>query len=335
MDRNRRIPRQPSEAQQTTRHGGTVDKQRSPRTLKTYKSALKQYEAWCISNNFNQEPNDFIQVNDYLTHMYGSGYAPSTINTASAAIVNEWPQWKKCTPIQRHPKQIADDIYAEGYVQQQAPPFTWSDLVALYRLELKPRKKGRGMESEEVARRRALRFFSQIATMLTCGGVRIAEAGAIEWDDIIPDEDGWGILLLQKTKANPRPTKRKIIPIVMHIFNEYAATVPMERRTPGHQTARPFLHPTTLTQKLKEHRHLLGKRVSSHSCRRGSAYILEDLQVSTSEMTKLMGWKQASMVGYYTANRITNPIVEVIPTDFDIDALSVPTQSKQQISRLQ
>ena len=209
MDRNRRIPRQPSEAQQTTRHGGTVDKQRSPRTLKTYKSALKQYEAWCISNNFNQEPNDFIQVNDYLTHMYGSGYAPSTINTASAAIVNEWPQWKKCTPIQRHPKQIADDIYAEGYVQQQAPPFTWSDLVALYRLELKPRKKGRGMESEEVARRRALRFFSQIATMLTCGGVRIAEAGAIEWDDIIPDEDGWGILLLQKTKGKSETNQEK------------------------------------------------------------------------------------------------------------------------------
>ena len=335
MNRRQRIPRPPSDAQQTTRHGGTVDKQTSPRTLKTYKSALKKYREWCTSNNIRPEPSDFIQVNDYLTHLYDAGYAPNTIVVASAAIVNEWRQWKLCALIQRHIRQIVDDTLANGYVPQQAPPFTWNDLVALYQLELRPRKKGRGMESEEVARSRALRFFSQIAIMLTCGGVRIAEAGAIEWHDIIPDEDGWGLLLLPKTKANPRATKRKIIPVVMDIFNQYAGTVPMERRTPGHQTARHFLHPNTLTRKLQEHRSLLGKWVSSHSCRRGSAYILEDLQISTSEMQKLMGWKQASMVPFYTVGRIKNPIVDAIPADFDIDTLSVPTQSKERISGLQ
>ena len=243
MNRRQRIPRPPPDAQQTTRHGGTVEKQTSPRTLKTYKSALKTYREWCTSNNIRPEPSDFIQVNDYLTHLYDDGYAPNTIVVASAAIVNEWRQWKKCAPIQRHLKQIVGDTLANGYVPQQAPPFTWNDLVALYQLELRPRKKGRGMESEEVARSHALRFFSQIAIMLTCGGVRIAEAGAIEWHDIIPDEDGWGLLLLPKTKANPRATKRKIIPVVMDIFNQYARDGADGAAHPG-SPDRPSLSPS-------------------------------------------------------------------------------------------
>ena len=329
-----RIPRQSSTAQQTTRHGGTVEKQQSPRTRKTYKSALKKYKEWCASNDINSAPSGFMQVNDYLSYLFVSGYAPGTINTAAAAIVYEWKQWKLCPQLQRHVKQVVSDIYQDGHVPNQARPIIWHDLVTLFQAELAPQRKGRGMESEEAARRRALRFFSQITIMFTCDGIRIFEAGSIEWHHIISDVDGWGTFILPKTKANPKASKRKVIPVVMKIFNEYAATVPIERRTPGHQTARPFLHPNTLTRKFQKHRDPLGNRVSSHSCRRGSAYTLEDLQISTSEMQKLMGWKQASMVPYYTANRVTNPMVDVIPADFDVDVLTVPNQGAQQISHL-
>ena len=335
MTRRTRIPRQASKAQLTTLHGGTVETSKSPRTLKTYKSALKKYKEWCESQKINAEPSTFIQVNEYLSHLYSDGLAPSTITTASAAIVHEWRQWKKCSQIQRHLKQIVNDIYESGYLPIQAPPITWDDLVTMFQEELKPQRKGRGIESEEVARSRALRFFSQITIMYTCGGVRISESSAIEWNHIIPDEDGSGILILTKTKANPTTTRRRVIPVVMKIFDEYAATVPIERRSAGHQTARPFLHPNALTRKFQKHGHLLGKEASSHSCRRGSAYTLEDLHISTSEMQKLMGWKQASMVSYYTAKRFENPIVDAISADFDVGRLTVPAHSAQQVPRLQ
>ena len=84
----------------------------------------------------------------------------------------------------------------------QARPFGASDLAAVLATCHRPRRRGRGVESEEVALERG-RLDAVIAGLLFMAGMRRSEVSALRWADIVDSTDGDGILVtVRRSKTN-------------------------------------------------------------------------------------------------------------------------------------
>ena len=84
----------------------------------------------------------------------------------------------------------------------QARPFGLSDLAAVLATCCRPRRRGRGVESDQVALERgrldAVRGFCSMA------GMRRSEVSALRWADVVDSTDGDGILVtVRRSKTNP------------------------------------------------------------------------------------------------------------------------------------
>ena len=84
----------------------------------------------------------------------------------------------------------------------QARPFGVSDLAAVLATCCRPRRRGRGVESEEVALERG-RVDAVIAGLLFMAGMRRSEVSALRWADVANATDGDGILItVRRSKTN-------------------------------------------------------------------------------------------------------------------------------------
>ena len=84
----------------------------------------------------------------------------------------------------------------------QARPFGVSDLAAVLATCHRPRRRGRGVESEEVALKRG-RLDAVIAGLLFMAGMRRSEVSALRWADVVDSTDGDGVLVtVRRSKTN-------------------------------------------------------------------------------------------------------------------------------------
>ena len=84
----------------------------------------------------------------------------------------------------------------------QARPFRASDLAAVLATCHRPRRRGRGAESEEVALERG-RLDAVIAGLLFMAGMRRSEVSAPGWADVVDSTDGDGMLVtVRRSKTN-------------------------------------------------------------------------------------------------------------------------------------
>ena len=84
----------------------------------------------------------------------------------------------------------------------QARPFGVSDLAAVLATCHRPRRRGRGVESEEVALERG-RLDAVIAGLLFMAGMRRSEVSALRWADVVDSTDGDGVLVtVRRSKTN-------------------------------------------------------------------------------------------------------------------------------------
>ena len=66
----------------------------------------------------------------------------------------------------------------------------------------RPRRRGRGVESEEVALERG-RVDAVIAGLLFMAGMRRSEVSALRWADVVDSADGDGMLItVRRSKTN-------------------------------------------------------------------------------------------------------------------------------------
>ena len=86
----------------------------------------------------------------------------------------------------------------------QARPFGAADLAAVLATCHRPRRRGRGVESDPVASERG-RLDAVIAGLLFMAGMRRSEVSALHWADVDDAADGDGVLV---TSAGARRTRR-------------------------------------------------------------------------------------------------------------------------------
>ena len=127
----------------------------------------------------------------------------STIRLAVAAIVDahrrvglESPQTGGVTETLRGlSRQI-------GVSQKQARPLDADALAAIRATALNPRRsRGGSFESEETAIRRG-RLDIALASVMSDAGLRISEAAALRWRDVLDAEDGAGLVYIERSKTD-------------------------------------------------------------------------------------------------------------------------------------
>jgi site-specific recombinase XerD len=143
-----------------------ISRERSPHTVRCYRSDLGLLSAW-YRTEYQDEPElstiTAVELRTWKSWMIGAKQAPQTVNRRLAAIATmlDWAQSHEwCQPIQA----------PESLSQQPRPP-RWLDRKEANALV-------RAVDHGEVLRDMAL------VRLLLYAGLRIAEASALNWDDL-------------------------------------------------------------------------------------------------------------------------------------------------------
>ena len=111
----------------------------------------------------------------------------------------------------------------------QARPFGASDLAAVLATCERPRRRGRGVESAEVAVERG-RLDAVIARLLFMAGMRRSEVSALRWADVAASAAGDGMLVtVRRGKTNPAGETKDVRFVKGDVARAESADVAVER----------------------------------------------------------------------------------------------------------
>ena len=178
-----------------------VDASVSANTRRAYAGALGQLDGWLAGQKL-----DDAALAAYLAELHDAGRAASSAATAVAAA-----RFRARLVGEPSPAGEATARVLAGYRRTtaergrgQARPFSAADLAAVLATCHRPRRRGRGVESDHVAAARGC-LDAVIAGLLFMGGLRRSEVSALRWADVedAGGGDGDGILVtVRRSKTN-------------------------------------------------------------------------------------------------------------------------------------
>ena len=182
---------------QTARH--LVEASVSPNTRRAYAGALRRLDAWLDGREL-----DDVALAAYLAELHDAGRASSSASMAVAAACFRAKLAGQPTSAGARTARVLAGYRrtASDRGRGQARPFGVSDLAAVLATCHRPRRRGRGVESEEVALERG-RLDAVIAGLLFMAGMRRSEVSALRWADVVDSTDGDGVLVtVRRSKTN-------------------------------------------------------------------------------------------------------------------------------------
>ena len=189
---------------------------------------------------------------------------------------------------------------AGGRGRGQARPFVASDLAAVLATCPRPRRRGRGVESDDVALKRG-RLDAVIAGLLFMAGMRRSEVSALRWGDVAEAAAGDGVLVtVRRGKTNPGEARD-----VRFVKGDVAGAVRTLRdaSSPGSEDRVVPLSPQMVGLRFQAAARSAGveARVTAHSARVGLASELTRRGASTTDVMLAGNWKTSRMVAHYSA----------------------------------
>ena len=175
----------------------------SENTRRNYASQFGKFRSWCEQESYPPLPAQPEVLAAYAVELADDGKSMSTIRLAIAAIVDahrrlglESPQTAGVTETLRGlSRQV-------GVSQKQARPLDADALAAIRATALNPRRsRGGAFETEETAHRRG-RLDIALASVMSDAGLRISEAAALRWRDVLDAEDRVGIIYIERSKTD-------------------------------------------------------------------------------------------------------------------------------------
>ena len=182
----------------------------------------------------------------------------------------------------------------------QARPFGAGDLAAVLATCDRPRRRGRGFESDQVARDRG-RLDAVIAGLLFMAGMRRSEVSALRWADVDDATDGDGVLVtVRRSKTNQEGETTDVrfvkggVARAIRTLRAAANPAPADRVAP--------LSPKMVGLRFSASARAAGvERVTAHSGRVGLASELTSRGASTTDVMLAGNWKISRMVAHYSA----------------------------------
>jgi integrase len=268
----------------------------SNNTRRAYAGALRQLDNWLDGRRL-----DDAALAAYLAELHDAGRAASSAATAVAAA-----RFRAKLAGNPSPAGEATARVLAGYRRTaaargrgQARPFTAEDLAAVLATCHRPRRRGRGIESDQVAAERG-RVDAVIAGLLFMGGLRRSEVAALRWADV--EDAGDGVLVAVRTSKTNQAGERAD---VRYLKNGPARAVRALRAALSPEPADRVvpLSPQMVGLRFTAAAVAAGleRRVTAHSGRVGLASELTSRGASTTAVMLAGNWKSARMVAHYSA----------------------------------
>ena len=275
-----------------------VDASISANTRRGYAGALRRLDAW-----LDGRPLEDARLAAYLAELHDAGRAPSSASMTVAAA-----RFRAKLAGQPSPAGELTARVLAGYRRSagdrgrgQARPFNAADLAAVLATCHLPRRRGRGVESDQVAAERG-RLDAVIAGLLFMAGMRRSEVSALHWSDLAEADAGDGILVaVRRSKTNPEGETRD----VRFVKDGVARALRALRAAthPGSGDRVVPLSPQMVGLRFAAAAKAAGleRRVTAHSGRVGLASELTSRGASTADVMLAGNWKTSRMVAHYSA----------------------------------
>ena len=270
----------------------------SANTRAAYSCALRQFDTWR-----GAAPATDATLAAYLGFVFEQGRAPATAALVVAAVT--FRATLAGTPV-RGPQtdRVLAGFRRDGADRGrgQAAPLRADGFAAILATADRPRVTGRGREAGAVAARRGA-LDKALAAVLFQGGLRRADAAALEWRDVAPATTAGAILVApcvarKPTRRGPPPT------CAISRAPPPRPSSPSGPPTPA-PTARVFggRTPQQLGRRFTAAAAAAGLhgRLTAHSGRVGLASELTARGASTTDVMLAGAWKTARMVAHYSA----------------------------------
>ncbi len=243
---------------------------------------------------------DDARIADYLAALYRDGKSPATIALAVAAVQFRAKIAGTRSPVGEVARRTLAGIRKDGRERGrgQARAVTYDQVIRMQAVACQPRRRGRGMESPEVATRRGSEDAALVGLAFQAG-LRRSEIAALRWADIQPSGiEGAVLVHVRTSKTDPTGDRTDI----RMAKNGTAAALDAIR--PGAGDARPVfgLTPGQINRRIQAAAAAAGiGGISAHSFRVGLASELTARGASTTETMLAGGWSTARMVAHYSA----------------------------------
>ena len=270
----------------------------SPNTRRAYAGALRRLDAWLDGRELHD-----VTPAAYLAELHDAGRASSSASMAVAAACFRAKLAGQPTPAgERTARVLAGYRRTAGERGRgQARPFGVSDLAAVLATCHRPRRRGRGIESEEVARERGC-LDAVIAGLLFMAGMRRSEVSALRWVDVVDATDGDGVLVTvrrsktnQEGEVNDARFLKDGVARAIRTLRAVTSPEPSDRVVP--------LSAQMVGLRFTAAARVAGveSRVTAHSGRVGLASELTSRGASTTDVMLAGNWKTSRMVAHYSA----------------------------------
>ena len=269
----------------------------SPNTRRAYAGALRRLDAWLDGRRLED-----ATLAAFLAELHDQGRAPASAATAVAAACFRARLAGEPSPGgERTARVLAGYRRTAGERGRgQARPFGAADLAAVLATCHLPRRRGRGVESDPVARERG-RLDAVIAGLLFMAGMRRSEVSALHWADVADAADGDGVLVtVRRSKTNQEGETTDVrfvkggVARAIRTLRAAATPGPTDRVAP--------LSPKMVGLRFQAAARAAGvERVTAHSGRVGLASELTSRGASTTDVMLAGNWKTSRMVAHYSA----------------------------------
>ena len=269
----------------------------SPNTRRAYSGALRRLDAWLDGRRLDDQA-----LAAYLAELHDQGRAPASASTAVAAACFRARLAGEPSPAGERTARVLGGYRrtAGDRGRGQARPFGAADLAAVLATCHRPRRRGRGVESDPVARERG-RLDAVIAGLLFMAGMRRSEVSALHWADVAAAADGDGVLVtVRRSKTNQEGETTDVrfvkggVARAIRTLRAAATPGPADRVVP--------LSPKMVGLRFQAAARAAGvERVTAHSGRVGLASELTSRGASTTDVMLAGNWKTSRMVAHYSA----------------------------------
>ena len=269
----------------------------SPNTRRAYSGALRRLDAWLAGHRLDDQA-----LAAYLAELHDQGRAPSSASPAVAAVRFRARLAGEPSPARERTARILGGYRrtASDRGRGLRRGFGAADLAAVLATCHRPRRRGRGVESDPVARKRG-RLDAVIAGLLFMAGMRRSEVSALRWADVAEVAAGDGMLVtVRRGKTNPEGGTTDVrfvkggVARAIRTLRAAASSGPEDRVGP--------LSPKMVGLRFQPAGRAAGvEHVTAHSGRVGLASELASRGASTTDVMLAGNWKTSRMVAHYSA----------------------------------
>ncbi len=189
--------------EQRRRVSDALEDAQSENTRKNYASQFRKFRAWCEREEQSALPASPEVVAAYAAELADAGKSMSTVRLAVSAIVDAHRRVGLESPVTTGVSETLRGLTRRvGAAQKQAKPLDADALAAIRATALTPRTtRGGSLEMEETALKRG-QLDIALASALSDAGLRVSEAAALRWRDVLDAEDGAGLVYIERSKTD-------------------------------------------------------------------------------------------------------------------------------------